>query len=481
MGVLVSIVVYLVALVVACSVIIKIMEKKRAKHKDEFALGGRSLTMPVVGITIALTNLGAVHVFGLMEMGFMMGFMAIWFVMGIVCMLVIICTFTGWLVRKYDCASMSEFIAYVFGQKMRVIVTCATAGVIWGFMTLEAQGLGIVFEAFTGYGITTGIFIGATISVLYVLLGGMKEISYANVVNSVVMYIGVILGVVIMGFVFPGGGWGSVNDFFINNDQGFMLSIMGNTEFVLTFGLPLALVVIFSQGMNQSSIIVCASAKNASTVKKAVFIAVLVNCCFGPFTLAIGMAAKSMPEFAALGPKLGATKMLIEMLPTWALVILVASFISAIVSTYAISALTLAASFTKDIYVPCFKPKASEKEQVRLIRIMIVLLAALGWISSFLAPVFCLFIYGLLWKRSKKAAVITIIVAWIINILWSFTSLPEITGIGGNISPFITIGTGFILGAILTAVMPGKLAFFKVYRNKNLAETRALDVMPEAS
>lgn len=69
MGVLICIVVYLIALIAICSVIIKIGEKQRAKHKDEFALVGRFADHAVAGITITLTNLGAVHVFGLMEMG----------------------------------------------------------------------------------------------------------------------------------------------------------------------------------------------------------------------------------------------------------------------------------------------------------------------------------------------------------------------------------------------------------------------------
>lgn len=359
---LIIVVLYILALVAICTIFIKLQEKKYPQNKDEFALGGRNLSMPVVGITLALTNLGAIHVFGLMESGFMLGAMSMWFSFGEISFLVVVCLFTGWLVRKYECASMAEFIAYVFGEKMRIIVTCATAGVVWGFMTLEAQGLGIVFEAFTGWNIKIGIAIGAAVSVLYVLLGGMKEISYANVVNTVIMYVGVVVAVVMLGFFFPGNnGWMHVNDYFRNNDLAWMLNTFGDMNFVLTSGVALAIVIVFSQSMNQNSIICCASAKSAKTVRQAVFIAVLLNCCFAPFTIAMGMAAKSMPEFAAMGPKLGATRMLMEALPPWALVILIACFAAAIVSSYSIVALALAASWVKDIYKPRFRPHASEK------------------------------------------------------------------------------------------------------------------------
>lgn len=484
MGILVAVVVYLVVIIAICTWYIKVQEKKHAVRKDNFALGGRTLSTPVVGITIALTGLGAIHVFGLMEMGFIMGYMSAWFIIGQAILMAVVCTFTGPMVRQYDCSSMAELLSYVFGEKMRLLVGCATAGVIWGFMTLEAQGLGIVFNAFTGYSIGMGIFIGAVISILYVFFAGVKEIGYVNVINTIIMYIGVAVGIILLGLALPGGSWGSVNDFYLNGPDAWMLSIVGVPQIAFTFGLTLAIAVVFSQSMNQNLLHACASAKSPWTIRKAVWITVLVNACFGAFTIAMGMAAKSIPELAAMGPKLGATKLLIETLPAWALILVVASFVAAIVSSYAMVALGISSVFTKDVYVPRFKPDATEKEQVRLIRILIIvtafsaalvgtflpnILAALGWISSFLAPIFFLFMYGLYWKRSEMAAVITTVVAWIVNFLWTFTSLPEALNLPNDINAIITILIAIILGGILTAVMPGKPSFSKTYKNKPLS------------
>lgn len=485
MGILLIIVLYLVVIIAICTYYIKVQERKHNVKKDNFALGGRSLSTPVVGVTIALTGLGAIHVFGLMEMGFIMGYHAAWFIIGQGILMAVVCLFTGPLVRKYECASMAELMSHVFGEKMRLLVGCATCGVIWGFMTLEAQGLGIVFNAFTGESIALGIFIGAIVSILYVFFAGVKEIGYVNVVNTVIMYIGVILGVILLGLAFPGGSWDFVNNFYQSVPElSVMQSVVGIPSIVWTFGLTLAVAVIFSQSMNQNLLHTCASAKSPWTIRKSVWIVVLINCSFGAFTIAMGMAAKSMPEIAALGPKVGATKMLIEMLPSWALVLLVASFVAAIVSSYAMVALGISTVFTKDVYVARFKPKATEKEQVRLIRILIVvlalsaafvgtflpnILAALGWISSFLAPVFFLFIYGLFWKRSENAAFITVIVAWIVNMLWTFTSLPQALGMSPDINAYVTISIAIVLGAILTAAMPGKPSFFATYKNRPIS------------
>lgn len=484
MGTLIAVIVYLVVIIAICSLYIKAQDKKHAVQKDNFALGGRSLSTWIVGTTIAFTGLGAIHVFGLMEMGFIMGYMAAWFIIGQAILMTVVCLFTGPLVRKYECASMAELLSHIFGEKMRLLVGCATAGVIWGFMTLEAQGLGIVFNAFTGYSIGLGIFVGAIISILYVFFAGIKEIAYVNVINTVVMYVGVIVGIILLGLALPGGSWGSVNDFYINSGEGWMLSVIGVPQVAFTFGITLAIAVVFSQSMNQNLLHVCASAKSPWTIRKSVFMVVLINSCFGAFTIAMGMAAKSIPELAALGPKLGATQLLIQTLPGWALILLVASFVAAIVSSYSMVALGISSVFTKDVYVPRFKPEATEKEQVRLIRTLIVImafsaaavgtflpniLAALGWISSFLAPLFFLFLYGLYWKRSEPAVVITTLVAWLVNFLWTFTALPAALHLPNDINAIVTILIAIILGGILTAVMPGKPSFMKMYKNKPIS------------
>ena len=387
MSILLSIIVYMVAVILGCTFYIRKKAKHEVARQDDFMLGGRNLSVAVVGVTIALTGLGAVHVFGLMELGFMMGAMATWFIIAQGILMVVVCLVTGEWLRRYNFATMGEFMSKIFGPRMQAVVACATAGVVWGFMTLEAQGLGIVFKAFTGWPMTYGIALGALFSVLYVVLAGVKEIGYANTVNTVVMYFGVVMCIVLLGMAFSSDlGWESVNRFYIDTDQQWMLSIFGKPTIVYTFGLSMVVAIVFSQSVNQNLLHVAASAKSADTVRKAVWIVVPVNVIFGGFTIAMGMAAKSIPEFAALGPKLGATKMLIEFLPNWALAVLLASFVAAIVSSFAMEAMAVASIFNRDIFVSRYKPDATEKEQTRIIRICIILLAITATIMATFLP-----------------------------------------------------------------------------------------------
>ena len=79
------------------------------------------------------------------------------------------------------------------------------AGVLFGILTVEAQGIGIIIQALTGWPIHQGAIIGGILGLLYVLLAGMREIGWVNLVNSIVMYAGLILATIFVGAHFAGG------------------------------------------------------------------------------------------------------------------------------------------------------------------------------------------------------------------------------------------------------------------------------------
>ena len=185
------------------------------------------------------------------------------------------------------------------------------------------------------------------------------------------------------------------------------------------------------------------SAKNDKLIRKSLWFAAPLNGLFGVFAVILGLTAKSIPEFAAMGPKLAATTMLVEILPMGLAALLLASLLAAILSTFAMTSLTPATIFAMDIYKGFFNKDADEKHIAKVIRIVIVILAAvaiaiaaylppiigaINWLFAWLIPVFFLFLFGLFWKRSRAVGFVTILASWIINLLWSFTSLPSAIG-----------------------------------------------------
>ncbi|MDR1068255.1 MAG: hypothetical protein LBL36_03290, partial [Clostridiales Family XIII bacterium] len=166
--------------------------------------------------------------------------------------------------------------------------------------------------------------------------------------------------------------------------------------------------------------------------------------------------------------------LLLDILPAWVVGILVAAFLGAVLSTFAITTLGLGNIFVNDIYSRR-NPNASAEAINRWTRIFIFLSAIVAvlatlnkpeiinganWAFAWLAPIFWNVIFALFWKRNSTAALIVFIVSWLLVILWTFT--PFRMAIGEIPIPYITLAVSIVLGVILTAALPGgKPGYFK--------------------
>lgn len=469
-GILIAVLVYEVAIILGVGLWIAKREASHPAHEGDFALAGRHLPLPVVAITLALTVLGTAHILGIFEISWFLGAAAVWFSISHVVLLVLVCLTTGLWVRRLGLTTVPEILELLYGRTTRLLVSCTMAGVIFGILTIETQGIGIIISSMTGWSIRNGAIVGAILGIFYVVLAGMKEVGWLNLVNAIVMYVGLILATIFIAFKLPGGDYSSVAEFYTSSGKDHMLSIYGTKQIFFTFALGTTVAVVFSQGINQMLMQPCMSAESEKTVRKALWIAAPLNGLFGVFAVVIGLTAKTVPEFAALGPKVAATAMLVNYLPAWLAALLLASFLAAILSTFAMTALAPATIFTVDIYKNLYKPNASEKDMARTMRITIIvlaaiamtvaaflppILAAMNWLFSWLVPIFWVVIFGLFWKRSGGAAVVTLIAAWIANSAWSFTDLPHMLNMPEAPNAYITLAVTLVVG-IVSNLMAGK-------------------------
>ena len=480
-GILLAVLAYEIVVIVGLGMYFA--KKQNASEKGAFLLSNRDLPVAVVAVTLALTVLGTPHIFGLFEMSWHIGATSIWFGLAHVVLLVVACTTTGIWARRLNITSMPEMISKIFGETPRLMVACVMAGMIWGILTLEAQGIGIVFATVTGISIQQGAVIGGVLGLLYVCIAGMKEIGWVNMINCFVMYIGLIVAMIFMTGKLPAGGWGGVADFYINQDQAYMLSLVGTPELLFTFALGTVLSVVFCQSVSQQLMQPAMAAKSEKTIRKALWIAAPVNGLFGIFIVCLGLAAKANPEFNPLGAKMTGTTMLLNTLPGWLVAWLFASLLAAVLSSFAMAVMAPATIFTIDIYKNLFSPNANEEEEKRVTRIAIVVLgilavsvagylppivSAINWLFAWLTPVFWLIIFGLFWKRSNTAAIWTLIITWILNSLWSFTSLPEMVGLVGTPNVYVTLAASLVCGVGLTMVTEGKPGLFRTEQESSI-------------
>ena len=444
--------------------------------KDEFALAHRSLPMPVVAVTLALTVLGTAHILGVFEMAWILGAAAVWFSLAHVILLVIVCLGTGVWLRRIGVATVPQFLQMSYGLKTRLLVSCVMAGVLFGILTVEAQGIGIIFASLTDWNIPKGAMVGGALGILYVVLAGIKEIGVVNLVNAIIMYLGLILATIVVAMKLPGGDFSTVQAFYETAKRPHMLSIFGNSQIFMTFVLGTIVAVIFSQGINQMLLQPAMAAKDEKTIKRALWIAAPVNGLFGVFAVVLGLTAKSLPEFQALGQKVATTSMLVAYLPNWLAALLLAAFLAAILSTFAIISLAVATIFSHDIYKTLYRPDASEKEMTLVMRIVIFvvagiaigiasylppILAAMNWLFAWLVPVFWVVVFGLFWRCNQGVAITALLAGWIANSLWSFTDLPASVGMADMPNAFVTLAVSLVILVAGNLVRPGEAGFLR--------------------
>jgi SSS family solute:Na+ symporter len=127
--------------------------------------------------------------------------------------------------------------------------------------------------------------------------------------------------------------------------------------------------------------------------------------------------------------------MIVELFPTWLVVLLQAGFLGALLSTFAMSALAPATIFARDIVGARVDGGLSPIQERGLIRTVIIVVGVLAagltffnhpnviraitWLFAWLAPLFFIIVAGLFWRRSQRAALAVVVCAWVVNCAWS--------------------------------------------------------------
>lgn len=210
----------------------------------------------------------------------------------------------------------------------------------------------------------------------------------------------------------------------------------------------------------------------------------------------MGMAALGLGYLLVGGsPMMATPAMMLELFPKWLIALICASFLGALLSTFAMTSLCPSTIMAYDLYGGLYKPNATEKEKVRVMRIMIVIVGVaaillsnlqpsvvttINWNFTWAVPMFITMIFGLCWRRNTKAMVITCIVSWVANVVWRTFDLQGTLGLPTFHEVYLCVILSLIVGFITFAVMPGsKPGYFKLSKEEQ-EETKLMKATYEA-
>ena len=454
---IVVIVVYLVGII-----IYGISKSKRSSSEDYF-LGGRTMTWPIVGIALFSANISSSTLVGLASDGFQTNVNVYNYEWYAVVILIFFSIFFLPFYLKSGVYTMPEFLQKRYDKRSRYYFSLIT--IIGNVMVDTAAGLyvgSIVLKLlFPETSSTLIIIILAIAAAAYTIPGGLNSVIQTEVIQAILLIIGSCL-LTYFAFEELGGGWqammegldgmlaaGEVNfgDRVAEGkyvpqtaDDVFSLVRPNNDEFMPWWGLisGVALLGFYFWANNQFMVQRVLGAKDlnhgrwgalfAGFLKLPVIFIMVV-----PGVLALllfnnldisglnyPLATGGMCENLADCPNLTYPVLLFQLLPTGVLGLVVAGLLAAMMSSVSATFNSASTLITMD-FIREFKPELTSKQLVRsgqIATLVLVILASAwvpfiervsdslwGYLQLVIAftspPVVSAFILGLFWKRAN--------------------------------------------------------------------------------
>jgi solute:Na+ symporter, SSS family len=368
-----AILIYLV-----CIVGIGIYFKRYVSGVEDFALAGRSLSLPVLVGTLFATFIGGATVVGWTGSFYLMGID--WWFSGIGALLGIMAA--GLLLaekfRKAEQFTVPDMLAMRYDQRSRYVSGFMIIIGDIAVITVQILAMTGILVTFIGLDRLPAMLISVVSFTLISYFGGRKGVAITDSLQAFLIFGGLMTGVGVL--YYTGGGVSTVfqslpDDYF---------QVMSKADGLGVFNMAIATfgTCAVSQSMIFSSIF---SAKDSKTAKKGLFW-VMPLAFFGYLCAAgLGYGGRGI-----LGPDVVPDQVfamiVTSVLPPFIGGLLLAVVLAAIVTSSNSILLSASVNFTRDFYQQLMKREVSSIELRRAGQIAVAVFATFSFLLAFLMP-----------------------------------------------------------------------------------------------
>lgn len=193
-----------------------IWSRRETHSLSGYYLAGKKLPFWVVAFSTNATGESGWLLLGLSGMGYAVGVQAYWVVVGEILGIAA----SWWLIsrrlKKFgdetDSITVPDVLAAKFEDKwhlVRGIAVVIILVMVTAYVTAQMVATGKAFSGYLGMDYKTGVIVGSIFIIGYTFVGGYKAVSYTDVVQGVLMLLGLI--VVPAAAVYASGGWGEMH------------------------------------------------------------------------------------------------------------------------------------------------------------------------------------------------------------------------------------------------------------------------------
>ena len=358
--------------------------------------------------------------------------------------------------------TVGDFFRVRYNQKMETTVSTIMIFTYPHWIAAQFVALAYLFQSVLGIQVEYGIVLGASIVVLYTYIGGMWAVSYTDMLQSILIVIGLMLL-----FINILNQTGGILPLFADKPTSFFSPFPQDgldnwSEYIATI-LAVSLGAIPAQEIYQRVF----SAKSKKSAVYGSYLAAFLLLLFSAVPMLIGLgAAQLYPELMATDNGQAIIPAMVSQYANIPLqVLFYGALISAILSTSSGAMLAPATIIGENLIKP-YLPNFTDKKLLLYTRLSVLLVAAVSCYFAFsdldivqlviaslallLACVFAPFTFGLFWKKSSVFGAWSAIIAG--GSVWFLCYLFE-TRIDATIYGTIASCLAMVLGSLLR---PGK-------------------------
>ena len=443
--------------------VVGLWASRRIKGSDDFLLAGRSMGLCVLVGTLCATQLGGGNIIGTSTNGYNQGLSGMTFGVSTGVAMLLLGLLMAKPMRKMGLCTISDFVYNRYQSNVaRVLTAGFSFAALIGILAAQVGAIAQVLTVF-GMNVTMAAVLSICIIIVYTAFSGMWGVALTDVVQLIVIFIGVPLTTII-GLSKIGGWDGLVEKLSTMSVPGGIDVYLSPTGIgwaaMLSIALPMIAYELIGQDFYQRLL----SAKSERIAKTACIISGSLLIAMGVDSGINGMLAR-----AFLGDSLSEVSpiasLAVEVLPTVAAGLVIAGLCAAVMSTADSVLLACTSHVINDIYLGAMGKSADGEDSSKaILRMSVITTVVVGiaalfialaipgiirilsyaytfYASGLVAPV----LLGLFWKRGKaNAAVASIIIGGVSALLGVFNiiKLPIdsiILGIGFSFTTYVVI------------------------------------------
>ena len=356
---------------------------KETHSLEGYFLAGKKLPFWVVAFSANATGESGWLLLGLTGMGYLVGAHAYWVLVGEIIGLV---ASWGLISRKLkklgdetDSITIPDILSAKFDDKWHLIRGIAVGIIlimVTTYVTAQISATGNALNTFLGWDYKTSVIVGSVIIIGYTFIGGYKAVSYTDVVQGVLMLLGLIL--VPAAAIYASGGWGGVTEALDLHDPNFLNMFSRAGE-----GIPgwVAIISFMAIGLPflgvPQMLVRYMSARDDGEIRKARVMSIAVMIIYLGGAITAGIAGRALfpglDNHEAIFPTLSN-----NLFPSIISGLLLVVVLSAIMSTVDSLLLLSSSAIVRDLMQKMLGSRKTDHQLASLGKIVTVIIGVIG-------------------------------------------------------------------------------------------------------